>query len=134
MVLDAGIATILRGHDTAENGEMPHVVYDIQIFQSYFAEKTVGISRFYAAKSNDSQADLLLEIQRCGMIRPSDVCRVQSFVDSGISGDYVVLQAQQILNDDNLPATDLTLQRIDPIEGGEHGTRTDQSGSGINGG
>ena len=134
MVLDAGIVTILRGHDIAENGEMPHVVYDIQIFQSYFAEKTVGISRFYAAKSNDSQADLLLEIQRCGMIRPSDVCRVQSFVDSGISGDYVVLQAQQILNDDNLPATDLTLQRIDPIERGEHGTGTDQGSPGIYGG
>ena len=117
MVLDAGIATILRGRNAAENGEMPNIVYDDQIFQSYFAEKTVGYQRFYTAQSNGSQADLLIEIQRCGAIRPSDVCRLQSFYDSGISGDYVVVQPQQVTNADGLPATDLTLQRIEPIEG-----------------
>ena len=117
MELNAGIATILRGRNTAGYGEMPNMVYDNQIFQSYYAEKTVGVTRFYTAKSNGSQADLLIEIQRCGDIRPSDVCRLQSFYDSGISGDYVVIQPQQVVNEDNLPVTDLTLQRIEPIEG-----------------
>lgn len=121
MELDAGIATILRGRNTAGNGEMPNIVYDTQIFKSYYAEKTVGITRFYTAQSNGSQADLLIEIQRCGSIRPSDICRLQSFYDSGISGDYVVIQPQQVINEDNLPATDLTLQRIEPIEGVENG-------------
>lgn len=118
MVLDAGIATVLRGHDIAENGQMPNVVYDIEITKSYYAEKTVGIQRFYAAKSNDNQADLMIEIQRCGSVRTSDICRLEAFYDSGVSGDYVVVQAQHVLNEDNLPMTDLTLQRIDPIEGG----------------
>ena len=117
MELNAGIATILRGRNTAENGEMPHIVYDEEVFRSYYAEKTVGFQRFYTAQSNGSQADLLIEIQRCGAVRPSDVCRLQSFYDSGISGDYVVVQPQQVTNANGLPATDLTLQRIEPIEG-----------------
>lgn len=119
MELNAGIATILRGRNTAGNGEMPNIVYDDQIFKSYYAEKTVGFSRFFTAKANDTQADLLIEIQRCGSIRPSDICRVQSFYDSGVSGDYVVIQPQHVVDDDNLPVTDLTLQRIEPIGGGE---------------
>ena len=41
MVLDAGIANIFRGRNAAENGEMPNIVYDIQIFSSYYGEKTV---------------------------------------------------------------------------------------------
>lgn len=118
MNLNDGIATILRGENTAENGEMPHVEYSKVIFESYFAEKTVGFSRFFTAKANDSQADLLIEIQRCGVIRDSDVCRLESFRDSGISGDYVIIQSQNILDDDERPMTDLTLQRISPIEGG----------------
>ena len=70
MELNAGIATILRGRNTAENGEMPHIVYDEEVFRSYYAEKTVGFQRFYTAQSNGSQADLLIEIQRCSAVRP----------------------------------------------------------------
>lgn len=120
MVLDAGVLKILRGHNEAENGDPVHMVYDIEIFRSYYGEKTVGIQRFYTAKSVDSQADLLVEIQRCGAVLANkDVCRLKSFKDSGISGDYKILQAQQVLDEDGIPMTDLTLQRIDPIEEGE---------------
>ena len=121
MDLNDGIATILRGKNTAENGEMPNIEYNKVIFESYFAEKTVGFSRFFTAKANDSQADILIEIQRCGMIRDSDICRLESFRDSGISGDYVIIQSQNILDDDERPMTDLTLQRISPIEGVDNG-------------
>lgn len=120
MVLDAGVLKILRGHNEAENGDPVCMVYDIEIFRSYYGEKTVGIQRFYTAKSVDSQADLLVEIQRCGAVLANkDVCRLKSFKDSGISGDYKILQAQQVLDEDGIPMTDLTLQRIDPIEEGE---------------
>lgn len=120
MVLDAGVLKILRGHNEAENGDLVRMVYDIEIFRSYYGEKTVGIQRFYTAKSVDSQADLLVEIQRCGAVLANkDVCRLKSFRDSGISGDYKILQAQQVLDEDGIPMTDLTLQRIDPIEEGE---------------
>ena len=120
MALDAGVLKILLGHNEAENGDPVRMVYDIEIFRSYYGEKTVGIQRFYTAKSVDSQADLLVEIQRCGAVLANkDVCRLKSFKDSGISGDYKILQAQQVLDEDGIPMTDLTLQRIDPIEEGE---------------
>ncbi len=120
MVLDAGVLKILRGHNEAENGDPVRMVYDIEIFRSYYGEKTVGIQRFYTAKSVDRQADLLVEIQRCGAVLANkDVCRLKSFKDSGISGDYKILQAQQVLDEGGIPMTDLTLQRINPIEEGE---------------
>lgn len=122
MELNDGIATILRGQNTAKNGDMPNIEYTLEVFKSYYGEKTVGFSRFFTAKANDSQADLLIEIQRCGEIRDSDICRLESFRDSGVSGDYVIVQAQSVLDDDERPMTDLTLQRIEPIEGCGNGT------------
>lgn len=121
MELNDGVATIIRGQNTAENGEMPNIEYTLEIFSSYYGEKTIGFTRFFTAKANDSQADLLIEIQRCGSIRDSDICRLSSFKDSGISGDYVIVQVQNMLNDDDQPMTDLTLQRISPIEGVDNG-------------
>lgn len=122
MVLDVGIANIFRGRNAAENGEIPNMVYDTQVFSSYYGEKTVGFSRFFTAKSNDSQADFLIEIQRCGAIMPNDVCKMQSFVDSGISGTYKIVQVQHVTDEDGLLKTDLTLQRVNPIEGDADGT------------
>lgn len=117
MDLNGGIATILRGHNAADNGDPVDMVYDIEIMKSYYGEKTVGIQRFYTAKSYDGQADLLVEIQRCGgILANTDVCRLESFYDSGISGTYKILQAQHVLDENGTPMTDLTLQRIDPIE------------------
>lgn len=119
MILDAGIATILRGHNNAGNGEPVNMVYDKEVFKSYYGEKTVGIQRFRAAKSDNEQADLLIEIQHCGDIRTNmDVCQLESFNSSGISGLYKILQVQRILDSDGIPMSDLTLQRIDPIENG----------------
>lgn len=117
MVLDAGIATVLRGRNAAENGEMPNMVYDQTVTKSYYGEKTVGFQRFFTAQANDNQADLLIEIQRCGAITTADVCQLESFYDSGVSGTYKIVQAQQVIDEDGQQRTDLTLQRIEPIEG-----------------
>lgn len=117
MELNAGIATIMRGVNTAEPGEMPNIQYTQEVFKSYYAEKTVGFQRFYTAAANNNQIDMLIEIQPCGAIKPSDRCTLKSFYDDSVSGDYVVIQAQKVTNEDNLPATDLTLQRIETIEG-----------------
>lgn len=119
MVLDAGIATVKRGHNTAANGEPMNMVYDIDLFVSYYGEKTVGFNRFFTAKENGLQADLLIEIQRFGgIVANKDIVELRSFKDSGVSGEYKILQVQHVLNDDGLPMTDLTLERISPIEEG----------------
>lgn len=121
MRLDAGIATICRGQNTAQNGEMPNIQYNKKIFESYYAEKTVGVTRFRTAQANNVRADVLIEIQRCGAITTEDICTVQAFDDAGISGTYKIVQVQNVWDENGLQMTDLTLQRIEPIEEADDG-------------
>lgn len=115
MLLDSGIATIRRSHNTAPAGDMPVYEYT-DFFESYYGEKTVGINRYYAAKAHDDQADFLIEIQRNGGIRTSDICYLSPFMDAPATGMYKILQVQHVFDEDNQPKTDLTLERIDGVD------------------
>lgn len=116
MLLDGGIATIWKPVDVSEPGGMPKVRYTEKYFQSYYGEKTVGINRYWTAQAHDSRADILIEIQRNAGISTNDRCQLTPFFDSAEAAYYKIVQCQHVLDEDNLPMTDLTLERIDDID------------------
>ncbi len=116
MLLDAGIAVIWKGRNTAPSGNKPKITYDQEYFKSYYGNKTVGISRYWTAKAQDDQADLLIEIQRNAGISSADRCQLYPAFDSEAAGYYKILQIQQITDEDGQPATDLTLERLEAVD------------------
>ena len=116
MLLDAGIATIWRGMNTASPGGLPVTEYTQQYFASYYGDKTVGIQRYWTAQAHDDRADLLIEIQRNAGISTADRCQLQPVFDEAAAGFYKILQVQHLLDGDGQPVTDLTLERIDSLE------------------
>lgn len=117
MNLDAGIAIIYRQTDArAQKWEMPEMTSKTEIFRSYYGEKTVGFSRYYTAMQNNDQADLLIEIIRCGKIFATDICTLEPFGTSGAEGTFKITQVQHVLDDDGIAMTDLTLQRLEGAE------------------
>lgn len=116
MLLDSGIATIWRGVNSAPPGGKPSVSYTQMLWRSYYGEKTVGINRYYTAKAHDDRADLLIEMQRCPDISTADRCAVESYGSGGVARYYKILMVQHITDECGLPATDLTLERIDSID------------------
>ncbi len=105
MLLDAGIATIWRGRNAAPAGSLPKMVFDTQYYRSYYGDKTVGITRFWTAKSYNDRADLLVEIQRNAGISTADRCQLEPAFD-----------VQHLLDEDGQPVTDLTLERVSAID------------------
>ena len=116
MILDAGTAIIYAGRNTAEKGEKPRVVYDQEFARSYYGNRTVGLNRFYKAKSFDERADILIRVDRNAGITTKHKCCLEPNEDLGTKGLYKILMVQQVTDEDGLPATDLTLERIEGIE------------------
>lgn len=116
MLLDSGVLSVFEAENTAEKGEKPVLQYKRKIAESYYAQKTVGTTRFWNAKAQDNQIDLLLRIQRNAHISPAHRCFVQDFTSTAIQGWYKILQAQQLMDEDGLPATELSLQRLEGID------------------
>lgn len=113
MLRDCGTCVVTRSVNTQTAGGMPSYS-DTEVCRGYYGEKTVGINRFYTAKAHNDQADLLIEIARNGGIRATDTATLTSFTDDGVTGEYKIIQVQHIIDDDGLPATDLTLERLMP--------------------
>lgn len=115
VLLDAGIARIYRGTNAAAPGSMPQMQYTTPYFASYYGSKTVGITRFWTAAAHDDRADLLIEVQRNSGISTADRCQLQPSFDLESAGYYKILQVQHLLDEDGLPVTDLTLQRVEAL-------------------
>lgn len=116
MLLDNGIATIWRAVWSGDPGQMPKRTFSQELFNSYFGNKTVGITRYWTAQAHDAKADLLIEIQRNSGISVADRCQLTPFFDGELSGYYKILQVQHVTDENGLPMTDLTLERIDAID------------------
>lgn len=115
MNLDSGVATIYAPVNTAEKGDLPVLSYTREVFKSYYADRTVGVNRYYKAKDYDNQADILIRIQRKG-ISTACRCRLEPYLDEDLGGFYKILQVQYITDDDGQPATELTLERIENLD------------------
>lgn len=114
-MLDSGVLEIWRGSNVAPAGSMPVMKY-AQIFESQYEDRTVGVTRWYAAKRNGDRADYLVRINRnYGISAASDLVVLRPF--SHLDGDaYKIDQIQQVLDDDGIWMTDLMLERVEGLD------------------
>lgn len=121
MVRQSGVATIFARHDQTAAGLMPTPVWDVPKAQSYYAGKKVGINRYWSARGNNDQIDLLIEIDRCADVTTADRVFLEPFTREHIRGWYRIVQIQHDVDDDQLLVTDLSLERIQGLtpNGGE---------------
>lgn len=115
-MLDSGVATVWRAELISQPGEKPKESFTQEFFKSYYGDKTVGLTRYWTAKAHDSQANFLVEIQRNAGITTADRCQLAPYLDVEAAGYYKILQVQHLLDENGLPVTDLTLERIDCID------------------
>lgn len=121
MNLDRGIVTIYRQTNTAKPGELPFYSWT-EVFSSYYGERTVGVNRYYTALSHDDQVDMLIEIAPVLSLSTNDRAGIDRayFGLDPVEGDqnlyFRIVQIQQTEGDDYLPATLLSLERIEGLE------------------
>lgn len=94
---------------------MPVLKYT-QIWGSYYEDRTVGIQRYYTAMQHDSRVDAMVRVNRTYEVQPAGDRVVLSPFSHEDGSAYRIIQIQQVLDDDGLPATDLTLERDDRID------------------
>lgn len=113
---DAGIATVYAKRETSAAGLMPAPVWDVMRCQSYYAARTVGMSRYWTAQGHNDQIDLLIRIDRNAAISTRDRVYLSPFTVETLGGWYKILQVQHITDDDDLLATELSLEKIEDID------------------
>lgn len=110
MTLDSGTLVVWRGANTAPPGGMPELDYT-HVWTSYYAERTVGVTRFYSAQQYGERPDLLVRVPRNhGLRAGTDVVKLKpySYQDNI---EYNIIQIQHIIDEDGLPVTELSLQK-----------------------
>lgn len=90
---------------------MPAVSYS-EYYTGFYGEKTVGVTRYWTAQTWHDQIDQLVEIHRNGTIKTNDVAHLAPFYDTAEAATYIVRQVQHLYDDDGLPVTDLSLERM----------------------
>ena len=114
-LLDSGELTVWRGANTAPPGGMPTMGYSV-VYQGAYGEKTVGITRWYTGQQHGDRPDIVVQIQRTyGLVAGSDLVTLAPYTHQDPK-PYKINQIQQVINAENLPMTDLTLQREDGID------------------
>lgn len=101
-----GIVKIYAETDTAAPGYKPVITRTLKIMLPY-AERTVGVQRYYAAQQNMIQVDMLIRIQRSPVeIDNTDTATIGT-------RNYTIRQVQSV-EGIYPPSLDLTLERITP--------------------
>ena len=118
MPLDSGILTVWRGTNTAPAGGMPAMTYK-QIWGAYYQDRTIGIQRWYTAQQHGDRPDFLVRVPRTWGLSPApDRVLLEPFGWQENGGAYRIVQIQQVMDEADLPVTDLTLERDDGIDAG----------------
>ena len=115
-VYDSGTLSLQRGVNTAPPGGAP-VMELTEVWGSYYEARTVGVQRYYTAMEHAARADAVVRVPRYYGISPDTDRITLTPVDYQDTGVYKVLQVQQILDEDGLPATDITLERTGELDG-----------------
>lgn len=108
MLLDAGTLTLCTLQNTAPAGAMPAEIL-VPGETSFYGERTVGYNRQYAAMGVNEQIDMIARIWQNRAARAG----MYALLDNG--EQYRITFAQQLLDDDGLRVTDLTLERVDKL-------------------
>lgn len=108
MLFDAGVLTLCRLENTAAPGDMPKEQL-IPLRQCFYGERTVGYGRQYAARGVNEQIDILARIWQDRQARVG----MYAVLENG--EQYRINNAQQLLDEDGLRVTDLSLERMDTL-------------------
>lgn len=106
MNLDSGVLFACTLTNTAGNGAKPNMALS-PYYKAWYGERTVGYNRQYLAKGVNEQVDLLVRILQNRGIRIGD------YAVLGNGEQFRITNVSQIIDDNNLRYTDLTLQRLD---------------------
>lgn len=117
MPLDSGELTVWRGENIAPPGGMPVMDYQ-QVWASYYENRAIGVSRYYTAQQHGDRADALVRVHRTYEVDPAKDRIVLAPYDRPDGNAYRVTQKQDVLDDEGLPASDLTLERDEGIDAG----------------
>ena len=116
-MLDSGELTVWRGANGSLPGEMPVLTYT-QIWGSYYQDRTVGVTRYYTAQQNGDRVDAVVRVMRTYEVSPAeDRVILQPYTHQDGSA-YRITQKQDVLDENGLPVTDLTLERDEGIDAG----------------
>ena len=113
MILDRGIAGFARAPDVSGTGDMPPE-RETEYLAAWYGERTVGMSRYFAAKQANDKVDKLIRI-----IDPrTETVRADDAVTLADGYHYRVIQSQSLRDEDaGEDVLDVTLERI----GGKYG-------------
>ena len=106
---DAGVVTVCQLTNTAQAGEMPKEELTA-VATAFFEERTVGYNRYFAARGANERVDLMIRVVRMPEARAGMYAVLSS---SENDGQYRIAQVQNLLDDDGLKATDLSLTRLE---------------------
>lgn len=100
MLHDTGQLTICR----REGGNLESRL--VPLFTYWYGEKTVGMARYYAAAQANVRADMLVQVES------NRALAADLYAVTEAGEQYRIVQVQQVADEDGLPWTDLTLERL----------------------
>lgn len=112
-LMDDGLITICTLKNTAEDGMMP--VEKLQEeFSEYFEEKSIGVTRQYAAKGVNEKIDLLVRIWRAPVSIGQYAIISEYELQENEEGDqYRIDNVSNTYNYAGLKVTDVTLSKLE---------------------
>lgn len=100
-----GICQICEAVNTAKKGNMPVRELQIKSGRVPYERRKVGIQRFYNAKQEGAEVELLIRVPQPFAVSTQDICIVKGV-------QYGIYQTQDVL--DTIPkAKDLSLKRLE---------------------
>lgn len=100
-----GILTVYAVSDTAAAGRMPKKTLTEKISLRY-AEQRLGISRYYSAKQNQTEAERVVRVPRAETLTNRDIARTED-------GTYYGIEMVQSVENVYPPSLDITLSRTE---------------------
>lgn len=100
-----GVVNIYSVGNLASPGNMPKDGLNIKIENLRYDERTVGMSRFWTAKQEHAQIELLIRTQRINSVSSHDVAFLKG-------RQYDIVQVQYP-KETEPPCMDLSLQRLE---------------------
>lgn len=108
MLLDSGILYVCSLKNLAPKGAMPQEKLVLSS-RHYYGERTVGYGRQYAAKGVDERVDMLVRIWQDRSVR------IGMYILLDTEEQFRIQNVQNLLDEDGLRVTDITLQRVDDL-------------------
>lgn len=105
-MFDDGLLQLCSLDETAERGAMPAPRLR-PLCEAYYATRTIGYNRFYAAMGANQQIDLIVRT----WYLPE--ARIGMYAVLEDETQYRIDNVQHLLDDDGLRVTDLTMSRLE---------------------